>query len=204
VDRPDARDHPNVGPRHLAELGDLAEPAHSHLDDGDLGLGLEPAERERKADLVVLAALGDHGGSMRRAERAENVLRGGLRRRAGDGHDPRRASLADGASEGGERAEGVFGEESRSRSLAEGVVRELGSLADGDEEVAVLHQARVDRHAADLVRPGRRFEPPGRERRDLVEREPDHAAARLRRRASRATSRSSNGIVWSASSWPCS
>ena len=58
VDRPDGGDHADVRPRDLAELGDLAEAAHRQLDDADLGVGLEPAERQRDAELGVVAPLG--------------------------------------------------------------------------------------------------------------------------------------------------
>ena len=49
--------------RDRAELCDLAEPAHAHLGDQHLRLGLEPAHRERQADLVVQAPLGPDRGT---------------------------------------------------------------------------------------------------------------------------------------------
>ena len=33
----------DLGPRERREPRDLAEPAHAHLDDADLGVGLDPA-----------------------------------------------------------------------------------------------------------------------------------------------------------------
>jgi hypothetical protein len=47
VDGTDGRDDPHVRASDLAELGDLADAAHPHLDDGDLGVGLDAAERQR-------------------------------------------------------------------------------------------------------------------------------------------------------------
>ena len=95
VDGADRRDDPHVRPRDLAELGDLPEAAHAHLDDRDLGVRLELAERQRKADLVVLASLGRHGARVRPAKRGEDVLGRGLRGRARDGDDLRTAPRAD-------------------------------------------------------------------------------------------------------------
>ena len=43
VDGPDGTDDADVRPDDLAEVGDLAEAAHAHLDDADLRLRLEPA-----------------------------------------------------------------------------------------------------------------------------------------------------------------
>ena len=130
------------------------------------------------------------------AERAEDVLRGGLRRRAGDGDDPGRRAFAHGPPERAERAEGVLRIE-RGRRAAPRARRRtnVDPAADRDEEVAGAGPPRVDRHPADLLGARRALEPARRERCDLVERERDHAAAPRRRRASRATSRSSNGIV---------
>ena len=79
--------------RDRAERRDLAEPAHPHLRDEDLRLGLEPADGEREADLVVQALLRPDRRHVRRAERAENVLRRRLSRRADDGDDLRVAAL---------------------------------------------------------------------------------------------------------------
>ena len=44
MDRPDVRDHADVGPRDLAERRDLPEAAHPHLGDQHLGVGLEPRQ----------------------------------------------------------------------------------------------------------------------------------------------------------------
>ncbi len=43
VDGGDVRDQPDVRPGEGREPGDLAEAAHPHLDDADLGVGLDPA-----------------------------------------------------------------------------------------------------------------------------------------------------------------
>ena len=201
---PDARDDPDVGLGDLAELRDLAEPAHAHLDDRDLGLLVEPAERQREADLVVLAPLGDDRARVRRAEGAEDVLRGGLRGRARDRDHLRVRSLAHRPPESAERAEGVLRDEGGRGPCLERLLDEVDPAADGDEEVARLDAARVDRDPGHALRAAAPLEPAGREAFDLVEGERDHAAAPSLRSASRATSRSSNGIVRSLNSCPCS
>ena len=70
---PDARHDADVRLGDLAELGDLTEAAHAHLDDGDLRVLLEPAEREREPDLVVLASRHDGGRGRQRAPRMSFV-----------------------------------------------------------------------------------------------------------------------------------
>ena len=59
-----------VGPRDLAQRGDLAEAAHRQLEHADLGVGLEPAERQRHAQLGVVARLRGHGARVRRQSAA--------------------------------------------------------------------------------------------------------------------------------------
>src|SRR4029079_10872864 len=99
-----------------------------------------------------------------------------------------------------ERLERLGRDERRRRAADERLVAELDAAPDRDEEVAPLDAPRADLHAGDLVR--------GRvelaEWRQLVDPNGDHAAAPSRRSASRATSRSSNGIVPSANCFPCS
>ena len=58
MDGRDRRDDPDMRPRDLGEVADLARAAHRHLGDDDFGVGLDPAERQRQADLVVEAVLG--------------------------------------------------------------------------------------------------------------------------------------------------
>jgi hypothetical protein len=50
-------DHADVGPADRAEPGDLAEPAHPHLEDEHLGVERGAEDRHRQALLVVEAAL---------------------------------------------------------------------------------------------------------------------------------------------------
>ena len=64
--RPDVRNDDDVGPRDLAERGDLAEAAHPHLGHEHARLRLEPADGERQADLVVQASVGPDRGHVRR------------------------------------------------------------------------------------------------------------------------------------------
>ena len=81
---PDARNHSDVGSGDCAKLGDLSQPAHSHLQDDHLCVGFDPAERQGQADLVVLTPFRDNSRRVRATERAQNVLRGRLPDRAGD------------------------------------------------------------------------------------------------------------------------
>ena len=150
----------DVGPRDRTELGDLPEPAHAHLGDEDLGLGLEPADRQRQADLVVLALRRPdrrHDGA---AERTEDVLRRGLARGADDGDDARVALRAD---ERRERCERCFLIARHERGGApRGRVRDvLDAGVESDEEVTRPDDARVGLDPGDLPRPSarvRRFE----------------------------------------------
>ena len=71
---------PMSGFANDASQRDLAEAAHPHLGDADLGVGLEPAERQRHAELVVVVALVRDRARVRRAEREQDVLRRRLAR----------------------------------------------------------------------------------------------------------------------------
>ena len=149
--------------------------------------------------------LGRDRPALRRADGGEDVLRRGLARRSGDRDDSRAAALADAPGERRQRREGVLGDERGRRSARERVLDVLDPAAYRDEEVALLDPPRVDLDAGrPRAAPGAACEPPGSELRDLVERERDHAVARSARSASRATSRSSNGTMRPAISWPCS
>ena len=169
-------------------------PAHRELDDAHLGIGLEPAERQRHAELVVVARLRRDGPSTGAADRRQDVLRRRLPGRAGDGDDGRLAAVAHRTAERRERREGVV------RASVAAAPRPSASSttglapADDDEEIAALRRA-----ASRSARPSRpmhprRVEPPRAERFDLVELERNHRRAASRRRASRATSRSSKGV----------
>ena len=166
VHGPDVRDHADVRAGDPAEVGDLAEAAHRELEDADLGVGLEPAERQRDADLVVEARLrGDRAGR-RRAERGEDVLRRRLAGRARDPDDARVRAVTHERAERGERLERLVREQRRRGAADERLVAELGAPADRDEQIAVLDAARVDLDAGDLL--GVRVQLA--ERRQLVER----------------------------------
>ena len=101
--RADRRHDDDVGPGNRAELGDLPEPAHPHLGDEDLRLRLEPADRQRQADLVVLALGRPDRRYRRAAESTEDVLRRGLARGADDGDDTRTTLRADDGCQSRER-----------------------------------------------------------------------------------------------------
>ena len=64
--RANADDHPDVGLRHRRELGDLARPAHRHLEHEHLGAGGRAENLQRQPDLgVEVRARGD-GPAVRR------------------------------------------------------------------------------------------------------------------------------------------
>ena len=193
---------PRSRPRDPGEVADLAGAAHRHLRHDDLGLGLDPAERERQADLVVEAVRRRDGAQAGAQERREDVLRRRLPDRAGDRHDASIAAGADGTAQRGERGVRVVGHERRRRAARAGVVEERLAARDGDEEVARPDPARVDLDAGDGV--GVALEPAQRERPHLGERQRDQVRASNAFRASFAASRSSKGIVRSANSCPCS
>ena len=150
VHGPDGCDHADVRPRDRAELGDLAEAAHAHLDDADLRVGLEPAERQRHAQLRVVAPLGRDRARDGLAERREDVLRRRLARGAGDADEASAAAGAEHLADHGHRRELVARDERRRAPLA-GVGDEVAPAADGDEEVAGPDPARVDLESRELA-----------------------------------------------------
>ena len=174
VHRADVRDQRHVGPRERREPRDLAEAAHAHLGDADLGVRLEPAERERHAELVVVVRLGGDRPRVRQAERGEDVLRRRLAGGAGDPDDAGPRAVADRARDRGERGVRVVGDERRRRPARERVRDEVGAAADRDEEVALLDPARVDLQPGDGVGPGACDE--AAERLEEGELERDHSA----------------------------
>ena len=56
VGEPDVGHDPDVGPGDLAEVGDVAGEAGTHLGDDDLGGRRCREQRERQAELVVVGA----------------------------------------------------------------------------------------------------------------------------------------------------
>jgi hypothetical protein len=73
----------------VAEGGEFAGGAGSEFADADGGLALEQCEREREAELVVVACRAGHDGQLRGEERVQDVFGGGFAGRAGDGDDAR-------------------------------------------------------------------------------------------------------------------
>ncbi len=195
MNRPDARDHADLGTGLGAQLCDLTEAAHAHLADDDLRVRLDARKRQWEADLVVVPALRRNGTRMGAAERRQDVLRRRLARRSGDGHDLRRAASARCAAQGGQGGEGVLRDQYGGGPARERVGQEVDAVADGHEEVTLVDTSGVHLDSGRLVGPGSTVEPARAEGLDLVQRERDQAAAPRRLRASRATSRSSKGTV---------
>ena len=153
VHRADVRDQGDVRLRERREPRDLTEPAHPHLDDAELGVGVDAAERQRHPELVVVVRLGRDRAQVRRAERGEDVLRGRLAGRAGDRDHACGRAVADRTSDRRECRVRLLRDEHRGRTARERVGGEVLAAGDGDEEVALLDPARVDLEAGDLVGP---------------------------------------------------
>ena len=203
VDRADVRDHADLGPGERAELGDLAEAAHRQLEDAELGVALDAADRQRHADLGVVAALGGDRPPLGRADRGEDVLRRRLAHRPGDRDDSRRLRSRTRAGEGGERREASSGTSAAAAPRARARSRNVGPAADATK------RSPGSTRRESICRPvlGRRRRArsrPGASSADLVEGEGIMRRVCSARSASRATSRSSNGSVTPATSWPCS
>ena len=169
VDGPDRRDHGDVGAGDLGQIGDLAHPAHGQLADHGLGVGLDPAQRQRQADLGVEVGVARHRPQPPAQDRAQDVLGGRLPGRAGDADHPRARApphlgrdLAQGdqrvghddagprpaADSPGVPATSTAAAPARSASAAKRApsVRAPGQR---DEQVARGDGARVDRDAGD-------------------------------------------------------
>ena len=79
-------DDADVGARDLAEPADVSEPTHPHLEDQHLGVVGGVENRDRKALLVVEAALVGRGAAAGPTCRSHEVLRRCLSDAAGDPH----------------------------------------------------------------------------------------------------------------------
>src|SRR5207244_9622830 len=97
--------------------------------------------------------------------------------RACDPDDAGARAAANGPAERRHRGEGCLGDEGCSRTATESVLGEVDPAADRDEEIARLDPARVDPHAADLLRAGRSRQPARRQLRDLGQAKRDHVLA---------------------------
>ena len=158
VRRADLRDHGDLGPGDAAQLAHLAQPPRSHLRDDDLGVGLDPGERQRQADLVVVALLGRDRAAVRPAESGQDVLRRRLAGGARDRHHPGVRAVAHRAPERRHRRVLVLRHERGGGAVRQRVVHEVDAAPDRDEQVARADPARVDLEAGRLCRAAR--EPP--------------------------------------------
>ena len=141
MDRRDRSHDPDLGPSQRRELRDLPEPAHRKLEDAELGIGLEPAERQRNADLVVVAALGRDRAPLGSADCREQILRGRLADRARDRDNARLRAGAHSLAERSERLERGVRNKSRGGSARDCMLTEVRTRPDGDEQVALLDRA---------------------------------------------------------------
>ena len=85
----DDGDHPDVRSGDLAELADVAEAAHAHLEDQHLGVVGGVQDRDRQSLFVVEAALVGGRAPARAAGCGHQVLGRRLADAAGDPDDPR-------------------------------------------------------------------------------------------------------------------
>ena len=128
----------DLGPRVGREFPNLAEAPHRQLENAELGVLLETTQRQRDPELVVEAALGGDCAPLRRADRAEQILRRRLADRARDRDDAGARAVPDPLSQGGERGEWIVGYERRRGAARQRVLAELRPGPDRDEEVALL------------------------------------------------------------------
>jgi len=149
-------DEAPIGARHLAELGDLPEPAHAHFHDDRLGV-VGSEQRVGHAELVVLIGLGGHHAHARRQNVAHEVLGRRLARRAGEGDDEPFLHEAPFLGDARQRARAIVHEQyGRARvvggangSFARVVRREHGSRPVGDggrHEVVAVNALPFERH----------------------------------------------------------
>ncbi len=180
-----------LGPRDRAERGDLTETAHAHLGDEDARVRLEPADRERQADLVVQALLRPDRRHMRRAERTEDVLRRRLPGRADD-CDDLRARSSTGRASRAPRAPLPGRRDERGRSACARLVDEPDARVRARRRGRPARPRASPRLIAVITSPARRL----RAARARAPRAPPSASGitSAPRSASRTTTRSSNGV----------
>jgi hypothetical protein len=113
VDRADIGDHADIGVGDRAELGDLAQSAHPHLEHQDVGRLRGRQDREGQADLgvVVLRARLD----LSRKDRPADVLDRSLPRRPGDADDAGAEIVAPAARQRLQRRQRILGAEDPAR-----------------------------------------------------------------------------------------
>ena len=210
----DVRDHADLGLRDGREVGELADLARAQLADAELVLGLEPEERQRQAEAIVVVAMGGECRHVRGAERGEHVLRGRLAIRSGDADHlpaPRTPHLARDRAERRKRVVGLQHAHPRERARAAAAAQhgDRARRLHGVEEVVPVGALALER-AEQRARPGG-----ARIGDDALDAGRRIAAeqARSRQRAcgerdqlrnSCATLRSSNGSTTPSMSWPCS
>ena len=179
--RSDVRDYTDGRAGDFRKRRDLSEAAHGELEDAHFGVELQPAERQRDAELVVVARLGRDRLSPQPGDGGKDVLRRRLPRGAGNRDHSRLASVAHSPAEGCQRGEGVFGHERRRGALSHRVADERLAATDGDEEITRGDAPGVDLHARRDGRSGRPLQAARAESLDLVELQRDHVRAASRR-----------------------
>ena len=223
VDRLHRRDDRHLRPHEPRQRRDLARVVHADLEDAEGAAPRHAGEGQGHAPVIVVGGESGVRGALARQHEAHRLLGAGLADGARDGDDLR---ARPGAGAGGEIAHGPehvrhddqrpavhevgrprFGDDRRGGALGESVADEVMAVAgvalDGEEQVARLEGARVDRdpgHRADLVR-----DPAARRGGDLIpcpERSAHPCATRAM--AARRTSWSENGRVRSPMIWPVS
>lgn len=124
-------DDAHVRAHDVAQVGDVAHVVRAHLHHEVAGLELGPEDGQRHADLAVVGAHGRHGGALGGQQGGQQVLRGGLARRAGDADDGGRRVLPDAAHDlAGEGAHGQDRVLHHDRGVLGAVGRLRGSLGE--------------------------------------------------------------------------
>ena len=104
---------PMCGPRDLGQVGDLAVPAHRHLQHPGRLVAGRGQDRERQADVGVEAAGGAADGAQRAQRRGAQLLGRGLAVRSGDADDQAAELAARGARHVAHRPPRIVGGDDR-------------------------------------------------------------------------------------------
>ncbi len=160
MDRAEADDHTDVGFGDLRELGDLAGPAHRHLQHEHLGAGRRRQDLQRQADLGVEVRLARDRAPLRSEHREQEVFRRGLAGRAGDADDPGSELTPPRRGQPLERRERVLGGEDRrpgraGRRGADLSRERFGVREVGEDAPGAGRHGRGPECAAVNVRPGK-------------------------------------------------
>ena len=219
VDGRDRRHQRHVRPHHARKRRDFARMIHADLEHAEADACGHARERQRHAPVIVIGGGGGVGRADAGEHRAQHLLHGRLADRAGHRNNPRPRARARSDAQPFHGLERVVDRERRAETGeppgpfarhdgrgspgiegASDVIMAVVRVAlDGEEKIAGLKRATVDRDAADNLaqRRARRGAECGRQFGFSPQRR--HAASAS---AARASSASENGSVVSPTIWP--